>query len=364
MELIETVKLNLDKTEESRIYEMMKLYISTVNSIVEDHKNGLDIFKYTSKTISADLPSAVKAQCARDAISIIKKAKKGKDGNIEYPVLKIPVCFWNNQNFKFVDDGHLQVPMMSNGKSHRASFKTSITPEQLNIFETRHVGTLRIVKKNEKFLAQFSYTEEESDSSPGDNTMGVDLGIKCPAVCYTSDGKVDFVGNGRHNRFLRRRFAHKRKDIQKSKNYKVLKHINTKEQRIMKDIDHKISRQIISFALTNHVSTIKMEKLSNIRKHVTITTRKSCKNDKANKKIRSENRAINSWSFYRLANFIQYKAKLVGINVVYVNPAFTSQKCPCCGELNHANDRNYKCSHCHKHFHRDMVGGRLLNSNR
>lgn len=53
--------------------------------------------------------------------------------------------------------------------------------------------------------------------------------------------------------------------------------------------------------------------------------------------------------------FIEYKAKLEGISVEYVNPAYTSQRCPVCGSVHHAQDRSYTCS-CGYHAHRDMLG--------
>ncbi|SFG12290.1 transposase, IS605 OrfB family, central region, partial [Lachnospiraceae bacterium C7] len=58
---------------------------------------------------------------------------------------------------------------------------------------------------------------------------------------------------------------------------------------------------------------------------------------------------------YRLAQFIEYKAKLAGIAVEYVNPAYTSQTCPVCGHVHHANDRIYACK-CGFHIHRDILG--------
>ena len=65
--------------------------------------------------------------------------------------------------------------------------------------------------------------------------------------------------------------------------------------------------------------------------------------------------SLHTWSFYRLAQFIEYKARLAGIKVEYVNPAYTSQRCPVCGNVHHANDRNYTCS-CGFHIHRDLLG--------
>lgn len=64
--------------------------------------------------------------------------------------------------------------------------------------------------------------------------------------------------------------------------------------------------------LTHNASVIKLEQLQNILS----TTRTSHKN----------NHSLHTWSFYRLAKFIEYKAKLADIKVEYVNPAYTSQK--------------------------------------
>ena len=109
----------------------------------------------------------------------------------------------------------------------------------------------------------------------------------------------------------------------------------------MKDQDHKVSRAIINFAKENNISVIRLEKLANIRQ----TARTSRKNEKN----------LHTWSFYRLSQFIEYKANLEGIKVEYVNPAYTSQTCPKCSEKNKAQDRKYKCK-CGFEKHRDLVG--------
>lgn len=179
--------------------------------------------------------------------------------------------------------------------------------------------------------------------------MGVDLGIKCPAVSVTSNSKTKFYGNGRQNKFVRRRYAKRRKKLGKAKKQKAICKSRNKEQRWMTDQDHKISRSIVNEAIKQNVSTIKLESLSGIRQ----TTRTSRKN----------NHSFHNWSFYRMAMFIEYKARLAGINVVYVNPAYTSQTCPQCGEKHHAKDRLYVCPKCGFHGHRDRIGAlNILNA--
>ena len=84
------------------------------------------------------------------------------------------------------------------------------------------------------------------DAFSNDNVMGVDLGIKCPAVSYCPDGSVKFYGNGRKNKYIRRHYNNLRKRFQKAKKPKAVVKINNKEQRIMKDIDHKLSHEIVN----------------------------------------------------------------------------------------------------------------------
>lgn len=369
----------------------MSEYISTVNNIVSDYtnkdngniesvkeiKNIKSISKLTTADVKSKLPSALCNQCIRDAKSIVKKydkackevekAKKNKKNKkskknknsknvkeveeikevkklkeIKVPVLKKLCCYINNQNFK-IQDNYISFPVMIDGKSKRISVKTKMTDKQKLILSSHRLGTMRIVIKNiNTLVAQFVYEINEIEKvNESNNVMGVDLGIKCPAVSYCTDGSVKFYGNGRKNKYMRRHYANLRKWFQKTKKPTVVKRIKNKEQRIMKDIDHKISREIVNTAKKHKAKVIKLERLENIRS----TTRTSRKN----------NPSLHTWSFYRLAQYIEYKAKLAGIKVEYVDPAYTSQKCPQCGNIHHAKDRKYICK-CGYHTHRDLLG--------
>lgn len=358
MQLSETVKLYPTKEQTVLIQTTMVEYISTVNRLVSDATKGIKINNYTSADVDANLPSALKNQCIRDAKSIVKKhykacrsaisknlklAKKHIEMRVtapRLPVLRKPCCYINNQNFK-VNDGCIEFPVMVNGRSKRLSVKTKMTEKQATIFASKKLGIMRIVLKNDHMVAQIVYDMNEATFSGNGTVMGVDLGIKCPAVSYCSDGSVQFYGNGRQNKYMRRHYRYLRKKLQKKKHLKAIKRINDKEQRIMKDIDHKISCQIVQTAVKHNVSIIKLEQLQNIRS----TTRTSRKN----------NPSLHTWSFYRLTQFIEYKAKLAGIQVEYVDPAYTSQTCPVCGNIHHAKDRQYTCT-CGFHTHRDLLG--------
>lgn len=358
MQLSETIKLYMTKEQKALVIETMNQYINTVNSLVSVATNGTSISKYTTADVNANLPSALTNQCIRDAKSIINKynkdfrkifaknkklAKQKSSFTIKeptVPILKKPCCYVNNQNFK-IKNNHIEFPVLINGKSKRISIRTSITDNQKLMFADAKLGTMRIVYKGNKIVAQIIYEVAKPEYINNGNIMGIDLGIKCPAVSYTSDGSIKFYGNGRKNKYMRRHYKYLRKKLGKAKKPDAIKRIKNKEQRIMKDIDHKISHNIVKTAVAHNVKIIKLEHLANIRS----TTRTSRKN----------NHSLHTWSFYRLAKYIEYKAKLAGIKVEYVNPAYTSQTCPKCGHVHHVNDRNYTCK-CGFHIHRDLLG--------
>ena len=450
MILTTSLKLELNSEEETVLRAEMEKYIACVNSLVALHLSGVSIQKFSSKDVVAELPSAVKNQAIRDAKSVLRRyAKKqwkveqkrawfeaqGKTPkhpirDAKVPVLHRPVLLVNNQNFKIdLDAKTVSFPLFRDGetaprKTTRNSVQktirvATITPRQCELLTTTpHLATLRIVRRGNTLLAQVGYTVEEPETveldallaEPNTLVMGVDLGIKCPAVSYSTDGKVRFYGNGRENRYKRRKCYARRQRLQKARKLRAIKRISDKEARFMRDRDHQVSRAIVNEAIRQGAKVIALEDLDGIREGCmkSTQTRKSRKNvDKpkvdsvatntgepvqlalfsesealtkkqrrkarklSKKQIaarRKNNRSLNSWSFYRLMKFIEYKATLAGIRLVYVNPYKTSQRCPHCGKEHKAKDRRYVCE-CGFHAHRDVVGAiniarNAINSNK
>ena len=444
MILTTSLKLELNSSDEHILRAEMEKYIACVNSLVALHLSGVSIQKFSSKDVDAELPAAVKNQAIRDAKSVLQRyakkqrkverkrawfAEQGKTPkrpirDAKVPILRRPVLFVNNQNFKIdLDAKTVSFPLFRDGetaprKTTRNSVQkeihvAAVTPRQREILTTTpHLSTLRIVRRGDTLLAQVGYTVEEPEtaalnallSDPKTVVMGVDLGIKCPAVSYSTNGTVRFFGNGRENRYKRRKCYARRKKLQKAKKLRAIKRISDKEACFMKDRDHQVSRAIVNEAIRQCAKVIALEDLDGIREGCTKSTptRKSRKNvDKpkvdsvaenvkcapssaeepvqldlfsesetltkkerrkkrklSKKQIaarKKNNRSLNSWSFYRLTKFIEYKAALAGIRLVYVDPYKTSQRCPSCGMEHKAKDRRYECE-CGFHAHRDIVG--------
>ena len=252
---------------------------------------------------------------------------------------------WNNQNYMTYPNA-IVMPFWNYGKSKPMPFLISLSERDVRLLnQATKLGTLKVTKKQNKWYA-FISLEVETQTTTSEKVMGVDLGIKNPAVCVTEDGTVKFCGNGRQNKYFKRQYKHLRKKLGQSKKVKTIRKIHNKEQRYMKDQDHKISRKIVNFAISNNVGIIHLENLAGIRQ----TTRTSRKN----------NYSLHTWSFYRLAMYIEYKANLAGIKVKYVKPEYTSQTCPHCQVQNKSSDRKYQCKSCGHASHRDIVGARNI----
>ncbi|MFB2769238.1 zinc ribbon domain-containing protein, partial [Pelatocladus sp. BLCC-F211] len=57
-------------------------------------------------------------------------------------------------------------------------------------------------------------------------------------------------------------------------------------------------------------------------------------------------------AFYQLRLFVEYKASIAGVPVVFVPPAYTSQTCSRCGHVHpikgksYRSGKSFKCGHC------------------
>jgi putative transposase len=176
--------------------------------------------------------------------------------------------------------------------------------------------------------AYVSITVKEQPQYIPETSVGVDLNATghCAVVAVKKTGKIYKLGKKAEH--IHKKYKNIRKNLQKKGLFKVVKKIKNREQRIVKDLNHKISRKIVDIA-SQQKGDIRLEDLQGIRQ---TKSRKSFKY------------ALNSWSFYQLAKFIEYKALLAGVPVSYVEPAYTSKCCSRCGQLGVRNDKSFKCS--------------------
>jgi len=168
--------------------------------------------------------------------------------------------------------------------------------------------------------------------------IGVDLGRKDIATTSTEKS-----WSGEQIQATRDRYSKVRANVQRKRtrnSRRLLRRLQGREQRFQKWLNHNISKQLVNEAKTANAA-LAFEDLTGIR-------------DNLNEKPRSktERRRTNNWAFYQLRMFVQYKAIIAGVPVVFVPPAYTSQTCSRCGHLHtvkgksYRNGKRFKCGHC------------------
>jgi len=166
-----------------------------------------------------------------------------------------------------------------------------------------------------------------------DGVLGVDLGIVQLAI--DSEGN-QYSGEAVRNCRLRRR-SH-RSGLQRTgtrRAKRVLKKAGRKASRFSKWVNHNISRAIVQTALISR-KAIALETLTGIRQRGSAFSRE----------MRWQ---LGNWAFHELATFICYKARRVGVPVVFVDPRDSSKTCSCCGYCDRANRKSqaqFLCLQC------------------
>jgi len=167
-------------------------------------------------------------------------------------------------------------------------------------------------------------------------SVGVDLGINTLAVTstnqfYGADIKAKRI---RHERLVAELQS---KGTQATK--KKLKKLSGKWKRFQRWVNHNISKEIMDGLDEGDI--LVLEDLKGIRKTAKYNT------------------WVHKWAFRQLQDFLEYKATMHGIRVVYVNPAYTSKECNRCHSRNTSRHRGFfECNVCGHSLHADLNGAR------
>ncbi len=199
----------------------------------------------------------------------------------------------------------------------------------------------KLLKRNGDF---FLYIVVEKDIEPKtdcNSILAVDLGIHNIAVTVNPETKETHF-YGKRLRALRGHYFHLRRKLP---NRKAIKKVGNHEKRIVNHELHKISKAIVEEAKRTN-SAIVLGKLNGVRKN-------------GNGKGRRFNRKLNSFPYHKLSSYIKYKAEWLGIPVMMVSEAYTSQTCSICGGRGVRSNGLFKCS-CGAKLNADYNGAKNI----
>ena len=181
----------------------------------------------------------------------------------------------------------------------------------------------------------------DPDDKDVEGALGVDLGVT--NIATTSDGDISTSEAIEKNRLKQQRLRSELQQVGTRSAKRKLKKLSGRQSRFQKDINHQISKRLVSEAeRTNRA--IALEELTHIRTRTRVKGR--------------ENRAKHSnWAFAQLRQFIDYKARMAGIPTIFVDPRYTSQRCYECGHTERANRKTqdqFLCCACGHVAHADI----------
>ena len=336
-----TVKVKLLPTDKQRnlLRETMETYNKARNYVsqvaFDNHTSSVvRIHHLVYYDIRRDF--GLSSQMAVRVLGDVAKSYKQKK-NIKHTFRPTSSITYDKNNFSWKKEESVSIYLMSG----RELIKYSLSEYQERLLDNLSKGQVILSYELGEYYLVCNYDKEDKQPKPPKGYLGVDLGVNKLAV--DSTGKV-YSGTGVDK--LREKIESLRASLQKrgTKSAKRhLKKLSGKESRYRRDVNHCISKKIISKARRHNLG-IALENLKGIRG---VTVRKS------------QRRKHNSWAFAQLRFFIDYKAKLAGVELKIVNPKYTSQRCSECGyvkKTNRKSQERFECGNCGFKYNADKNG--------
>jgi IS605 OrfB family transposase len=242
--------------------------------------------------------------------------------------LVLPVCGDKGKQIKLQKEG-FRVP---------AFFKKEVIPIATWLHPIEgHIRNVEFLCRKGEWFAHVCYATKCASLISPEGCIGVDRNSvgNVAVLADPHNGKVEHLGfNPDRTKYA---WRHRKKNLQRRSKRRLLHRVRNKQSRRTKYENHKVAKQIVSYAQT-HRRAIALEQLEGVR------------TDGSQIKRYSEK---SQWSFAQLHQFITYKAALAGVPVVEVDPAFSSQDCSRCGSRHKPNGKKFECKDCDHHDHRD-----------
>lgn len=187
-------------------------------------------------------------------------------------------------------------------------------------------NTVRILKINSNFYIEFIYEKQEPEKRTEGSSLGIDIGYKKLIAC--SDNSIFGINLEQ----IYTKLSNKKRN---SKNYtKALTH---KKQEI-----NRVCNQVCDLLYLNKIKHLVLEDLKSV-KH----------GSKFSKKF---NNKLQYWSYLQVLNKLGSICEENGVLLTKVNPAYTSQTCSCCKNIDKKarNGETYSCSKCNLKIDADI----------
>lgn len=352
MEQVLTIVCKLEPTPEqaSKIKALLKAFADGC-----DYANGVVKAGVTSKTTIQNLTyQELRKQfglSANQAVRVCARVganrKTAKLKNKPVQAFKATSADYDARIFAFREKDWSVSLTLLNGREH---IKLDAGNYQRGKLKGRVPTSAQLCKHRDGlYYIHIQLKDETPEPIQSKKVIGVDFGRRDIAV--TSEGSK---WDAKPIQNVRDKFAKVRASLQakaskgtrstRRRARQILQQLSGRERRYQTWLNHNISKLIVLSAL-QHNAVIAIEDLTGIR-------------ERTNKQPRSktERRRSNSWAFFQLRMFLSYKSIKHGVELVTVNPAYTSQTCHVCNHIGLRSDKRFKCDNCGWHGDADVNG--------
>ncbi len=129
-----------------------------------------------------------------------------------------------------------------------------------------------------------------------------------------------------------------------SRRRKRLNRTSQKVERVIRNALHHAAKQIVAFCLVYGITILYAGDLGTLNYK------------KRHRRSRRTSQDVGALEFGCFEQYLEYKLRRHGIQLIKISEAYTSQTCPHCGHLNKVAGRTYHCRACDYRAHRDGVG--------
>jgi len=286
------------------------------------------------------LPADYARMAVNQAVSMarcywgMRKSKHFK--KMSWPTIddNLPIGLGVN-SYRLVRDGNRWVLRFSLGKRGRYLWLPLCVAQRYMDTLSLAYGDARIFERNGKWYAQLPirYSTDAPAVCDGAQFFGVDLGIAKTAT-LAGPGVVKFW-SGKAIQDRRRRFQTYRQRMGRKGRLDKIRASKGKERNWQRDVNHKISRELVDIVAGVPGGVIVVESLDGIRDRT-----------RGSKRF---NRMIGNWAFRQLKDMIVYKADRANVPIVFVDPRGTSKMCSQCGHDSRSNrpdQAHFRCVSC------------------
>jgi len=356
--LVKTLDFQLDiqSDNKSLLYDATLEARRVYNGTIRLAKDGVDwdtipdrvaddanLVKNTTQRIVAKALGAMENYYEYDDFGLPSHTKDGA-----YPVR---ANYVEGYNLSLTDDGNVAFRISAKPYKHVKGVLEG-SDANLDILQTAlesdewKIGTAEALFHNDTPELHVNVTNTEQtvrDKQDSRTVVGVDVNEDNVALTALSEAGIEdsLVIEFREIKFERHRYFTMRKRVQNAGKESIHDTLEGREERFVRDRLHKVSRHIVEWSRRFEKPCIVFEDLKEMRDNIDYGTRM--------------NRRLHHLPFRALQFYTSYKASFEGIPTSWIDPAYTSQRCPMCGHTERANrhKKRFKCKDCGHQDHSD-----------